>query len=96
VESSAALVIAGNRNGCAGWGYGKGQDAQSALKKAFHNVWKNLLYMPRHEGRTFPDKATGRCNGCIVKVHPSSRDNGYTAGPFMRAVFDCFGVRDGR
>jgi hypothetical protein len=67
----------------------------TTTEKAFHNVWKNLIYVPRLEGRTFFYPVVGKYNGCYVKLFPKSRHSGFTTGPFMSAVFDCFGITDG-
>lgn len=95
ISTYACLVIAGNKAGAAGYGYGKAKDRRVAQEKAFRNVWKNLIYVPRLEGRTFFYPTVGKYNGVICKLFPKSRHSGFTTGPFMAAVFDCFGITDG-
>lgn len=92
--SYGALVVGGNGKGWAGFGYGKGQTQDAALRRAAYELRKNLLDVPLDEGRTIPQSVDGRHGRVIVRMKRKPRGSGVRGGPIMRCIFECFGLQD--
>lgn len=91
--SFAALVVAGDRNGTVGVGYGKANEVPPAVEKAVKDAKKNLHNIALVEG-TLPHKVVGKCRATSITMLPASPGTGVIAGSSARAVLEYAGVRN--
>jgi small subunit ribosomal protein S5 len=91
--SFAALVVAGNRNGTIGVGYGKAKEVPLSVEKAVKDARKSM-----HEvsllGRTIPHQITGKYRATKIIMVPAKPGTGVIAGSSARAVLEYAGVQD--
>ena len=90
----AATVVVGNRKGTVGFGTGKANEVQDAVKKAIQSATKNVVRIPLVEERTIPHEATGESGAARVLIKPAKAGTGLIAGGAVRAVLELAGVRD--
>lgn len=88
------LVIGGTGNGYVGYGYGKGPSPVEALKRASHDLRRNMLEVPLDEGRTIPFNVVGKYRTTKVIMQRCSRGRGIRGGPLMQAIYECAGLED--
>jgi small subunit ribosomal protein S5 len=88
------LVVGGTGNGYVGYGYGKGPSPVEALRKASHNLRRNMLEVPLDEGRTIPFSVIGKYRTTKVIMQRCTRGRGIRGGPLMQAVYECAGLED--
>lgn len=91
--SFAALVVAGDRNGTVGIGYGKANEVPPAVEKGVKEAKKNLHRIPLVDG-TLPHAVEGRCRATRVRLVPAGAGTGVIAGSSARAVLEYAGVRN--
>ena len=91
--SFAALVVAGDRNGMVGIGYGKANEVPPAVEKAVKDAKKNLCNIALVDG-TLPHKVVGKCRATSITMLPASPGTGVIAGSSARAVLEYAGVRN--
>ena len=91
--SFAALVVAGDRNGTIGIGYGKANEVPPAVEKGVKEAKKNLHRIPLVDG-TLPHAVVGRCRATQVRLVPAGAGTGVIAGSSARAVLEYAGVRN--
>ncbi len=91
--SFAALVVAGNRNGTIGVGYGKAKEVPLSVEKAVKDAKKSM-----HEisllGRTIPHQVAGKYRATKIIMVPAHPGTGVIAGSSARAVLEYAGVQD--
>ena len=90
----AATVVVGDRKGTVGFGTGKANEVQDAVKKAIQSATKNVVRIPLVEERTLPHEATGVSGAARVLVKPAKAGTGIIAGGSVRAVLELAGVKD--
>jgi small subunit ribosomal protein S5 len=92
--SFSALVVVGDKNGRAGYGYGKASEVVEARAKAAVEARKSMISVPLREGRTLHHDTVGRfCSGkVLLRAAPAGK--GVIAGGPVRAVFNALGVSD--
>lgn len=90
----AAVVVVGNRKGKVGFGTGKANEVQDAVKKAIQSANKNVVTIPLVEDRTIPHEAIGVSGAARVLVKPAKAGNGVIAGGPVRAVLELAGISD--
>jgi small subunit ribosomal protein S5 len=91
--SFAAMVVAGDANGKAGWGYGKANEVPPSVEKALKQATRSMVSVPIEEG-TIPHEVKGRFGAGKVVLVPARPGTGIIAGAAMRAVCEAFGIRD--
>lgn len=91
--SFSSLVVAGNRRGEVGIGYGKANQVPPAIEKAQKEAKKTLRRVNLQEG-TIPHEVNGRYGASKVRLLPASPGTGVIAGASVRAVLEMAGITD--
>lgn len=91
--SFSSLVVAGDRNGRVGLGYGKANEVPPAIEKAGKEARKRLKKITL-QGGTIPHTVLGRSGAASVKLIPASPGTGIVAGTTVRAVLELAGLTD--
>lgn len=91
--SFAAMVVVGDRNGRAGWGYGKANEVPPSVEKARKEAMRSMVEVPL-EGATIPHVVEGRFGATHVVFLPASPGTGVIAGSAVRAVCEAAGIHD--
>jgi small subunit ribosomal protein S5 len=91
--SFAAMVVAGDGSGKAGWGYGKANEVPPSVEKALKQATRSMVVVPIEEG-TIPHEVKGRFGAGKVVLLPARPGTGIIAGAAVRAVCEVFGIRD--
>jgi len=91
--SFGALVVAGDRNGRVGLGYGKAPGVPAAIEKAEKEARKSLQFV-RLQGSTLPHEVMAKFGASQVKLVPAAPGTGVIAGARVRAVLELAGVKD--
>ena len=94
VRSAWAMLLAGDRNGTASFGIGKGEDFGQAMRRAERDLRNNLTFLPLIESRTILNDTIGKFGVCQVHMKALPRGGGMTAGIIPRLVFEAFGLHD--
>lgn len=91
--SFAALVVAGDRAGNVGIGYGKANEVPQAVEKGVKDAKKSLHVIPL-VGRTLPHPVIGKYRATKIMMVPAAPGTGVIAGSSARAVLEFAGVSD--
>jgi small subunit ribosomal protein S5 len=91
--SFGALVVAGDRRGNVGIGYGKANEVPNAVEKATKDARRNMIAVPL-KGTTIPHLVRGRSGASEVVLVPAMPGTGVTAGKSVRPVLELAGVTD--
>lgn len=91
--SFAALVVTGDRNGKAGYGYGKAVEVPLAVEKAT-KVANRSMRSYSIVGGTIPHQVTGEFRASKVLLLPAKPGTGVIAGECVRLVLEAAGVTD--
>ena len=89
----SALIVAGDRNGHVGVGFGKANEVADAIRKGSEQARKSLVKIPMY-GSTLTHMVEADFRGGKVIIRPASEGTGIIAGGGMRAVLELGGVRD--
>jgi small subunit ribosomal protein S5 len=91
--SFGALVIAGDRKGNVGIGYGKANEVPPAVEKATKDARKTMFRV-NLKGTTIPHMVKGTSGASTVVLVPARPGTGVTAGKSVRPVLELAGVSD--
>lgn len=91
--SFSAIVVSGNRDGIAGYGFGKANDVPTAVEKATRSAHRSLVRLNIKDG-TIPHPAEGHFGASKIILIPAVPGTGIIAGACVRAVVEVAGVRN--
>jgi small subunit ribosomal protein S5 len=91
--SFGALVIAGDRKGNIGIGYGKANEVPGAVEKATKDARKTMFKV-NLKGTTIPHTVKGTSGASTVILVPARPGTGVTAGKSVRPCMELSGITD--
>ena len=91
--SFGALVIAGDRAGNVGLGYGKANEVPMAVEKATKDARRSMVKVPL-KGTTIPHTVKGKHGSSAVTLVPARPGTGVTAGKSVRPCLELAGITD--
>src|ERR1700761_7839134 len=91
--SFGALVVAGDRKGNIGIGYGKANEVPPAVEKATKDARKQMIKVSL-KGTTIPHQVKGRSGASTVVLAPARPGTGVTAGKSVRPCVELTGITD--
>jgi len=91
--SFGALVVAGDRKGNVGIGYGKANEVPSAVEKATKDARRSMIKV-NLKGTTIPHTVKGSSGASTVVLVPARPGTGVTAGKSVRPCLELSGVTD--
>ena len=91
--SFAALVVSGDRNGRAGYGYGKAVEVPLAVEKATKAANRSMQPFSVTDG-TIPHRVIGEFRASRVLLLPAKPGTGVIAGECVRLVLESVGITD--
>jgi small subunit ribosomal protein S5 len=91
--SFGALVVAGDRKGNVGIGYGKANEVPMAVEKATKDARKSLIKV-NLKGTTIPHQVKGTSGASTVILVPARPGTGVTAGKSVRPCVELAGITD--
>lgn len=89
----SALVVVGDGNGRAGFGFGKAKEVPNAIKKAMEDARANMISINLND-KTLQYKILARHGAARVMMQPAPKGTGIIAGTAMRAVFEMVGIEN--
>jgi small subunit ribosomal protein S5 len=91
--SFGALVVAGDRKGNIGIGYGKANEVPPAVEKATKDARKTMFKV-NLKGTTIPHQVRGTSGASSVVLAPARPGTGVTAGKSVRPCLELCGITD--
>ena len=91
--SFGALVVAGDRKGNVGIGYGKANEVPMAVEKAGKDARKQMVKI-NLKGGTIPHQVKGTSGASTVILVPARPGTGVTAGKSVRPCVELAGITD--
>jgi small subunit ribosomal protein S5 len=91
--SFGALVVAGDRRGQVGIGYGKANEVPNAVEKATKDA-RRSMFKVNLKGTTIPHTVKGTSGASTVVLVPARPGTGVTAGKSVRPCLELSGITD--
>jgi small subunit ribosomal protein S5 len=91
--SFGALVVAGDRKGSIGIGYGKANEVPPSVEKATKDARKSMFKV-NLKGTTIPHAVKGTAGASTVVLVPARPGTGVTAGKSVRPCLELAGITD--
>ena len=91
--SFSALIVAGDKNGMVGCGFGKANEVSEAIRKASDSAKKAMSKVSVKEN-TIPHEVIGEFGGGRVLLKPACPGTGVIAGGGVRAGVEAAGIKD--
>ncbi|AWX42714.1 30S ribosomal protein S5 [Metamycoplasma cloacale] len=91
--SFSAYVVVGDKKGKVGFGHGKANEVQDAIKKAIKDAQKNIIVVPIVNG-TIPHEIQEKFLASKVQLRPAPKGAGIIASGTVRAVVELAGYTD--
>ncbi|TPE58002.1 30S ribosomal protein S5 [[Mycoplasma] falconis] len=91
--SFSAYVVVGDKKGKVGFGHGKANEVQDAIKKAVKDAQKNVFSVPLVNG-TIPHEVKEKFLASRVQLRPAPKGAGIIASNTVRAVVELAGYTD--
>ncbi|MBU4691343.1 30S ribosomal protein S5 [Mycoplasma zalophi] len=91
--SFSAYVSVGNKKGKIGFGHGKANEVQDAIKKAVKDAHKNIFEVPIVNG-TIPHEMQAKFLASKVQLRPARKGAGIIASNTVRSVVELAGYTD--
>lgn len=91
--SFSALVVVGDQNGRAGYGFGKANDVSEAIRKAVEKAKNSMISVPL-KNSTVPHEYIGEYKSARVVLKPAAPGTGIIAGGPVRAVMEVSGINN--
>ena len=91
--SFGALVVAGDRRGNIGIGYGKANEVPGAVEKATKDARKQMFKL-NLKGTSIPHQVLGRYGSAQVLLKPAAEGTGVIAGGPVRKVMQVAGIHN--
>ncbi len=91
-----ALVVVGDKNGRVAHGYGKANEVPPSVEKAAKDAQERMKRQKKIQlrGQTIPHRVVGRYGASRVVLVPAGPGTGVKAGPGVRVVLECCGIRN--
>lgn len=86
--SFRATMLIGNKNGKIGLGIAKGNDVQSAISKATHDAYKNVVDVSITTDGTVPYPVARKYRAALIKLVPAKPGTGLKAWSSVRSVLE--------
>jgi small subunit ribosomal protein S5 len=84
------LLLAGNLNGCAGFGTGKAPGPREAVLAASRKCKRNIFFASRYQTNALTHDLVGRSNSCKVLIRATNR--GLRGNPLSCEILKYFGI----
>lgn len=91
--SFSAYVVVGDKKGKVGFGHGKANEVQDAIKKAVKDAQKNVFSVPISNG-TIPHEIQDKFLASRIQLRPAPKGAGIIASNTVRAVVELAGYTD--
>lgn len=91
--SFSAYVVVGDKKSKVGFGHGKANEVQDAIKKAVKNAQKNIFSVPVVNG-TIPHEVYEKFLASKIQLRPAPKGAGIIASNTVRAVVELAGYTD--
>mgnify|MGYP001582292075 CR=1 FL=1 len=91
--SFSVAIVAGNRKGMVGVGFGKATDTPLAIEKAFRDARKNMITVNMTKDHSIPHDVNAKYAASVVKIMPAP-GRGIVAGSSVRTVLELAGLNN--